>query len=80
MRRAPLVGVSFGIAFIIVGAVLLGYWLDNLLGSTPWIMLTLIILSVVLSIGLKIWLALSMAAEIREEQQTHRTGGWEEEP
>ena len=44
MQRATLVGVSFGIAFLIVGAVLLGYWLDNLFDSTPWIMLTLVIL------------------------------------
>jgi F0F1-type ATP synthase assembly protein I len=79
MRRATLVGVSFGIAFLVVGSVLLGYWLDNLFDTTPWIMLTLVILSVVGSVGLKIWMALTVAAEIQKEQQGWRDDGWEED-
>lgn len=35
---------------MIVGAIFLGRWLDRLLGTTPWILLSLILISMPLSI------------------------------
>jgi F0F1-type ATP synthase assembly protein I len=80
MHRATLLGATVGVAFLIVGAVLLGYWLDTLLDTGHWIMLTLVLLSVVGSMALKIWMALSLAAEMQKQQQSRREGDWDDEP
>jgi len=80
MQRATLYGATIGVVFLIIGAIFLGYWLDNLLGSTPWIMLGLVVLSIVGSVALKIWMAVSVAAEIQKQQQSRREGNWDDEP
>lgn len=75
MKNTTLLAVNLGIAVMIVGAVLLGHWLDGIFDTSPWIMLTLIILSIPASLGLKIWMALSMAKQMRQQQQF----SWEDE-
>jgi F0F1-type ATP synthase assembly protein I len=79
MHRVTLLGATVGVAFLIVGAVLLGYWLDTLLGTAPWVMLTLIILSVVGSMALKIWIAMSLASEMTHKTEAWSDNDWEEE-
>lgn len=66
---------------LIIGAVFLGQWLDRWLGTEPWLLLTLLFISIPLSLFMMIRSAL-LAARTAQAQYAarHRSGGASQEP
>jgi F0F1-type ATP synthase assembly protein I len=64
---------------LIIGAILIGRWLDGLLGTRPWLMLGLILVSIPLSLYVMVQAALSAGRQRSTPGTPASPGGFEED-
>lgn len=61
---------------LLLGAIFVGQWLDRLLGTEPWLLLTLILAAIPLSL----FMMVSSALAATRSAQTHQAGSSDEPP
>ncbi len=60
-------GIGCAVPILVILAIFVGRQLDSWLGTTPWILLGLILGSMVMGIGLMLWLAYSAAQSVQHQ-------------